>query len=123
MFIRQIILFCTILCISECYKILAVFPTPSHSHHTLASKLVKELAKTNHEVTFVNPFPSKEMIPNLKEISVEEITVAFNSKYLTFLKSEIRKFFRFRFRLGFLALLDTKLKISNLKNFNLVKKW
>lgn len=54
-------------------KILAVFSMGAHSHFTLGFRLAKELADRGHEVTFINAYPQKKPIKNLKEISVEEI--------------------------------------------------
>lgn len=55
-----------------CARILAVFPMCAHSHFTLGFRLVQRLADKGHNVTFINAFPQKIPIKNLREISVEE---------------------------------------------------
>jgi predicted CoA-binding protein len=73
-------LFCIIFSACKGYKILAVFPVPVHSHYTIASKIVNELAHRGHEVTFVTPYLQKSAIKNLKEISVESVIDIVNGK-------------------------------------------
>lgn len=57
---------------------------PAHSHYTLAFRLAKELADRNHEVTFINPYPQKTPIKNLKEISLEDTIPWVNGKFCKF---------------------------------------
>jgi predicted CoA-binding protein len=73
-------LFCIIFSACKGYKILAVFPVPVHSHYTIASKIVNELAHRGHEVTFVTPYLQKSAIKNLKEISVESVIDIVNER-------------------------------------------
>lgn len=54
-------------------KILVVFPMASHSHYILGFRLAKKLADRGHEVTYINAFPQKEPIKNLRDISTAEI--------------------------------------------------
>ncbi|CAH1105629.1 unnamed protein product [Psylliodes chrysocephalus] len=53
-------------------KILGLCPPTGHSHFTLCFRLMKELADKGHEVTFVNSFPQKTPIKNLKDISLKD---------------------------------------------------
>ncbi|XP_063922013.1 UDP-glycosyltransferase UGT5-like [Zophobas morio] len=59
--------------ISACvsYKILSLTHIPTRSHHILASRLVEELSKKGHEVTFVTIYPSETPLQNVTEISLE----------------------------------------------------
>ncbi|XP_972349.3 UDP-glycosyltransferase UGT5-like isoform X1 [Tribolium castaneum] len=79
MYLKTLV-FCALLSLCNGYKILAVFPTPFHSHCTLASKLVTELAKRGHEVTYLSPFPKKTQTKNLREISLESIIPVINER-------------------------------------------
>lgn len=56
-----------------CLKILGVFPLAAPSHFFLGFRLMKELADRGHEVTFINPYPQKTPIKNLKDVSVAGI--------------------------------------------------
>lgn len=51
-------------------KILGIFAMPSHSHYIAGFTLMKKLADEGHEVTFINSFPQKEPIRNLKDVPV-----------------------------------------------------
>nr|XP_023025422.1 UDP-glucuronosyltransferase 2C1-like [Leptinotarsa decemlineata] len=74
--IREIIFIRTILSFVHGAKILGVFPVHSGSHFTLGFSLMRELAYKGHEVTFINSFPQKEPIRNLRDVSVEEIEIS-----------------------------------------------
>lgn len=64
----------------ECYKYLALFQTPSRSHHILASKLFKEIAKKGHKITFVSPFVEKTPIKNFNVVPIESLQKFFIGK-------------------------------------------
>ncbi|XP_053622006.1 UDP-glucosyltransferase 2-like [Plodia interpunctella] len=53
------------------YKILCVFPVPSHSHNTLGRGVVNALLKAGHQVTWVTPYPFKNEDKNLTLIDSE----------------------------------------------------
>ncbi|KAJ3642461.1 hypothetical protein Zmor_025249 [Zophobas morio] len=72
-----LLLFTVAISSGDSYKILTLFHIPIKSHHILASKLVKELARKGHEVTFVTPFPEKTPEKNVKEISLEGLQALF----------------------------------------------
>lgn len=85
-----IILFLTIysfnnnLIISECARILAVFPNPSISHQIVFRPIVQELAKRGHEVTVVTTdpaFPKEEAPANLTEIDIHEVSYEFKKNF------------------------------------------
>ncbi|CAH1160087.1 unnamed protein product [Phaedon cochleariae] len=61
-------------------RILAVFSFCNHSHFWLGFRLVQELAKRGHEVTFINCFPQKTPIKNLRDVSVAETKDAIKEK-------------------------------------------
>lgn len=42
----------------------------SHSHFTIGFRLMKELADRGHQVTFINSYPQKTPIKNLKDVPV-----------------------------------------------------
>nr|QIK00372.1 UDP-glycosyltransferase [Xylotrechus quadripes] len=67
------LIFGAVFAIGDSAKILAVFSMAAYSHYSLGFRLAKELADRGHEVTFVNAYPQKKPIKNLKEISVAEI--------------------------------------------------
>ena len=75
-------LFClvgTLVSLSDSYKILTIYHIPTGSHYILASRLVKEIAKKGHEVTFITPYPSKMPVKNVKEIPLEGLQTLFQS--------------------------------------------
>ncbi|XP_018563300.1 UDP-glucuronosyltransferase 2B33-like [Anoplophora glabripennis] len=61
-------------------RILVVSALGSHSHFILGFRLAKELADRGHQVTFINSFPQKEPIKNLRDISVEEVRHVLTQK-------------------------------------------
>ncbi|VEN63192.1 unnamed protein product [Callosobruchus maculatus] len=66
-----------ILCFSECYKILVIFPTPIISHYILGEALASGLAEAGHDVTIVSAFQTKNP-PN--NGSYREIVLTGSSK-------------------------------------------
>ncbi|XP_023025419.2 UDP-glucosyltransferase 2 [Leptinotarsa decemlineata] len=73
MYVIRSIIVCSILSVIHGARILGVFPYCVHSHFSLGFRLMKELADKGHEVTFINSFPQKVPIRNLRDISVEEM--------------------------------------------------
>lgn len=63
-------------------KILITFPTISKSHVLPLQVIAKELAKKNHDVTFVSAFPLSKPIKNYRDI-----TIPFNEKDKEFLSA------------------------------------
>jgi hypothetical protein len=45
-----------------------IFPLPAKSHMTVHSALMKELARREHQVTDISPFPEKYPIQNFIDI-------------------------------------------------------
>lgn len=62
-------------------KILGVFPVASYSHFINGFRLMKELADRGHEVTFINAYPQKKPLRNLKDISTAGFHDIIESKY------------------------------------------
>ncbi|KAJ3642462.1 hypothetical protein Zmor_025250 [Zophobas morio] len=65
--------------ISVCasYKILSISHISTKSHYILSSRLVEEIAKKGHEVTFITPYPKKTPFKNVKEIGLEGLQDLF----------------------------------------------
>ncbi|EDV42998.1 uncharacterized protein Dana_GF18261 [Drosophila ananassae] len=57
----------------EAARILAIFPILSPSHYIYVLPYLKSLASLGHEVTFLNPFPSKEPVKNIRDIPIPEV--------------------------------------------------
>ncbi|XP_012257815.2 UDP-glycosyltransferase UGT5-like [Athalia rosae] len=55
---------------NEKFKILGVFPHPGKSHYDVFAPLIEELARRGHDLTVLSHFPSKEKLPNYKDISL-----------------------------------------------------
>ncbi|XP_053616041.1 uncharacterized protein LOC128678482 [Plodia interpunctella] len=72
------LLLCILACghVTESYKILAVFPTKSTSHHNLAMGVVTTLLQAGHEVTQITPYPSKDLPPNLKQVDTSAVDMS-----------------------------------------------
>lgn len=70
-------------CQITCSKVLFLATLPVHSHFTIAFSLAKELADRGHEVTFVNPFPQKTPLKNLKDVPILEPIAHFEGKTQT----------------------------------------
>lgn len=62
-------------------KILALVPMPARSHHNLFERLVIELAKKGHEVTYVSSFKQSKPVKNLREIILPDIHKELLSKH------------------------------------------
>lgn len=61
-------------------KILSIITAPSRSHHNVIERLVIELAKRGHEVTFVTPFKQPKPVPNLREVIIPYMHQEMRSK-------------------------------------------
>lgn len=59
--------FCEI-SLTNCSKILMLFPTPSKSHVIVVHGLAAALLEKSHEVTVISPFPQGKKIKNLRDI-------------------------------------------------------
>lgn len=76
MSIPHILLHAALLASMRCggaFKVLGVFPMAAHSHFSLGFRLMQELADRGHEVTFINSYPQKEPIRNLKHVSAGDV--------------------------------------------------
>ncbi|KAG5893418.1 hypothetical protein JTB14_024331 [Gonioctena quinquepunctata] len=73
-----------ILAVANGAKILGVFPGYAHSHFTLGFTLMKELADRGHEVTFINSFPQKNPIKNLRDLPIEGLKSRMDSFHRLF---------------------------------------
>lgn len=47
----------------QCARILGIFPFPGASHFAMHGRIMRELAKSGHEVDVVSHFPAKAPIP------------------------------------------------------------
>ena len=65
---------------SSCSKILFLSQIPTRSHYILASKLVKEMAKKGHDVTFITPYPNTTQVKNINQIHVEGFESFYSRK-------------------------------------------
>lgn len=54
-------------------KILTILPMAVKSHSILFDRLIKELAKRGHDITYITPFESKEPTKNIKEIIIPDL--------------------------------------------------
>ncbi|XP_017784695.1 PREDICTED: UDP-glucuronosyltransferase 2B2-like [Nicrophorus vespilloides] len=52
-------------------KILGIFPFASYSHNSLGSKLMRDLAARNHQVTFISAFEEKNAAKNLRVVHMK----------------------------------------------------
>ncbi|XP_011297292.1 UDP-glucuronosyltransferase 1-9 [Fopius arisanus] len=61
-------------------RVLGVFPLPGKSHFILAENLLKEMARRGHSVDMVSHFPTKNPIPNYRDISLRgSLPIAVNN--------------------------------------------
>ncbi|CAH1375671.1 hypothetical protein MTP99_017082 [Tenebrio molitor] len=58
--ILSLISLIVLLKITECARILGIFPTSGRSHYILGSSLMKGLAEKGHDVTVISPYPEKD---------------------------------------------------------------
>lgn len=56
----------------------------SHSHFTIGYRLMKELADRGHEVTFINSYPQKQPIKNLKDVPPTGFAEEMQSEWRVF---------------------------------------
>ncbi|RVE44213.1 hypothetical protein evm_011112 [Chilo suppressalis] len=86
-------------CACDAFKILVVFPFPSKSHGILGEGVVRLLANSGHEVTYITPFPVKNPHPNVTQLDVSDqpplpeanLTAILNKEQSY---SDISKFFK-----------------------------
>ncbi|XP_034826577.2 UDP-glycosyltransferase UGT5-like [Maniola hyperantus] len=72
-------------CLVSSAKILAVYPTPSISHHVVFRALTNELIRRGHEVTVITPnpeYPKGQAPSNLIEIDVHDLSYKMWSEVL-----------------------------------------
>ncbi|XP_046972446.1 uncharacterized protein LOC124539191 [Vanessa cardui] len=72
-----IFLLCFSIKFTVCARILAVFPTPSISHHLVFRPLINELVRRGHEVTVITTdpqYPPGQTPDNLTEIDVHDVS-------------------------------------------------
>lgn len=73
MFYLKLTIFVFLLSRSNSYKILAIYPHPARSQLHAFSSLLEALARKGHHVTVISYFPSKENIPNYRDIKIGDI--------------------------------------------------
>ncbi|KAG5893417.1 hypothetical protein JTB14_024330 [Gonioctena quinquepunctata] len=108
----------TILAVANGAKILGVFPYCAHSHFTLGFTLMKELADRGHEVTFINSFPQKNPIKNLRDVPIEGLRSQMDSFHRIFVetgKYSIWNQMDFMYRLS-IRYTETVLKAKNVQD-------
>lgn len=69
-------LFTILFCLSqqiEGFKVLALAPLVSNSHFSIGSSIVNSLRDAGHEITMISGFPRKEITPNYRDISIQDI--------------------------------------------------
>ncbi|XP_044750031.1 UDP-glycosyltransferase UGT5-like isoform X3 [Coccinella septempunctata] len=57
--------------LSECYKILGLFPYPGKSHLDVIKPLMKELSRRGHEVVVVSQYPLEEPMQRYTDLSLK----------------------------------------------------
>ncbi|XP_045474742.1 UDP-glycosyltransferase UGT5-like [Harmonia axyridis] len=65
---RLVLSFVAILSVSECAKIMGIFPMAGQSHYRAGLAMMKILAGKGHHVTMVSPFPTKDAPKNWKDV-------------------------------------------------------
>ena len=75
-----ILLFCFCSHFVEPAKILAIFPFPGPSQYILVQPYLKALAARGHEVSVINRFPQKKVIPNFYDIPITVVTADHDGK-------------------------------------------
>ncbi|KAK5642859.1 hypothetical protein RI129_009026 [Pyrocoelia pectoralis] len=68
MLLKVIIVLFQLVYIVNSARILGVFPYPAYSHYQLGDKILKELARRNHNVTVISPYPESKPVNNFKQI-------------------------------------------------------
>lgn len=76
--IQVIFLVFGVISITNGAKILAIFHTASKSHQILGQRLMLELNKDGHEITFVTPFPIKNPPKGVKNVQLTGVESAFD---------------------------------------------
>ncbi|XP_054012119.1 UDP-glycosyltransferase UGT5-like isoform X1 [Hylaeus anthracinus] len=72
-----IIFLCTILSTCHGYRILGVFPFNAKSHFVMFESLMKNLAKTGHQVDVIGTLPLKKPFPNYTDLVTFETHINF----------------------------------------------
>ncbi|KAG8238388.1 UDP-glycosyltransferase, partial [Ladona fulva] len=65
----------------ESARILAVVPSPTHSHHIWNRSLMLALAKRGHHITVLSPDIEKEKVPNYRHILLEDSYTTNEEKF------------------------------------------
>lgn len=76
-----VLLIGTLTCI-EGAKILGIFPIPSYSHYQMGDRILKELARKEHEVTVITPYTEKIPVKNFKTVVLTGLVEDVESMYL-----------------------------------------
>lgn len=58
-------------------KVLGILPFGSTSHFTIGSSILKTLAKADHEVTVISPYPLKKPLKNYRDIDASSVLDLF----------------------------------------------
>lgn len=82
--VNWLTIFCLVFTCADGARILGVFPLPWGSHYILAEKFVKGIAKAGHNVTFITPYPTKNVPENvsLYDVVLEGFSEQFNGAYM-----------------------------------------
>ncbi|XP_056636807.1 UDP-glycosyltransferase UGT5-like, partial [Diorhabda sublineata] len=79
------------------YKILGVVPALPYSQFTLGLRLMKALADKGHQVTFVNSYPQKVPLKNIRDVSTEDIKKVLEGKTFCFFLRKPQKLLHINF--------------------------
>lgn len=70
--ISYFVVFSAVFNIINCYKILAIFPFGSVSHHIIGEATLRALVEAGHEVTMISALKTKNPTENFKEIIIPD---------------------------------------------------
>ena len=82
--------------IANCYKILAIFPFGSVSHHIIGEATLRALVEAGHEVTIISSLKTKNPTENFKEIIIPD-PMKVIMKGLNSIRSILSNFASYRF--------------------------
>lgn len=74
------LLFLVYIRVSESYKILGIFHTPSKSHYIAGGALMKALAEKGNDVTVISPFPQDKPVENFQDVTVLGVDKVLDGK-------------------------------------------
>jgi hypothetical protein len=71
-------------------KVLGVLPFGSTSHFAIGHSILKSLAKADHQVTVISPFPQKKPIKNYRDVDCSSVLVKFKEGQSRLTRRSIR---------------------------------